>query len=178
MKNRFLLLFLVVVLLAAMLPAAALAAKPAELKVLVRNATGAPAELSLTDANGNVIYQSLPAGVSQFTLTEGSYAFYVSTACGAQSGVWNVNSVKTLYVDCKGETSQVYYSKCEMYGIWENEEAYHPYSNFRWWVRSGWWDDGYKEYLEYLRTDPYYDSYNAYYCNFGVQPSDYFDPKN
>ena len=42
MKNRFLLLLLVAVLLAAMLPAAALAAKPAELKVLVRNATGAP----------------------------------------------------------------------------------------------------------------------------------------
>ena len=52
-------LIVVLALLASLLPAAALAAEPALIDVQVRNQTGAPVDLSLTDADGNIIYQSL-----------------------------------------------------------------------------------------------------------------------
>ena len=120
MKKNFVLILLALALLLAALPTIALAAAPAEVKVFVRNTTGANAELSLTDAAGNKIFKTLEPGVSDFTLTEGLYAAYVSTVCGAYADSWNVNVNKTLYIECKGAAEPVVqYGKCTWVG--ENE---------------------------------------------------------
>ena len=121
MKKNFVLVLLALALLLAALPAVALAAAPAEVKVFVRNTTGAVAELSLTDAAGNKIFKSLEPGLSDFTLTEGLYAAYVSTVCGAYADSWNVNVNKTLYIECKGTAEPVVqYGKCTWVGENEN----------------------------------------------------------
>lgn len=120
MKRKILVLTLVLALLLASLPSAAFAAAPAEVKVLVRNTTGAIAELRLTDADGNKIFKSLEPGVSDFTLTEGAFTVYVSTVCGAYADTWNVHVTRTLYIECKGaDEPVVQYAKC----VWVGENT-------------------------------------------------------
>ena len=117
MKKNLVLVLLVLALLLAALPTVALAAAPAEVKVIVRNTTGAVAELSLTDAAGNKTFKSLEPGQSAFTLTEGMYTIYVSTVCGAYADSWNVNVNKTLYIECKGGSEPVVqFGKCMWVG--------------------------------------------------------------
>ena len=114
MKKQFLIVSLVVALLVSMLPAVALAAAPAEIQVDVRNQTGAVAQVSLTDANGNPIYFSFDAGNSTISLTERYYTAYVSTVCGSYAGQWHVDGKKAIYIECKaGDTAPVVqYDRC------------------------------------------------------------------
>ena len=95
----------IIVLVIAMLLLAAFttafAAKPAEIKVWVRNQTGGELSLSLTDAAGVISFYDLPAGQSELTLVDGKYSYYASGLCGAQSGVWNLPDSATLTIDCK-----------------------------------------------------------------------------
>ena len=126
MRTKLLLLILIVSLLAALLPAAALAAAPAEIKVFVRNNTAAVANLKLVDSAGNPIYIDLEPGLSEFSLEEGQYAWYASTICGANAGNWNMNTTKTLYLECKEDGSPVVqYGKCQyILYPWYTKEAF------------------------------------------------------
>ena len=138
MKRKWIVLTLVLALLLAALPTAALAAAPAEVKVFVRNTTGANAELSLTDAAGNKIFKTLEPGVSDFTLTEGLYAIYVSTVCGAYADNWNVNVNKTLYIECKGGSEPVVqYGKCVWVGENDNVVLRNAGRGARGWSATG-----------------------------------------
>ena len=92
---------LIIFILAATLPMAASAGKPAQLVLNIRNQTGAVVSVDLVDANGNHIYITLEEGVFPVTLIEGIYSYYAILPCGNVSGQWNINIVKTLFLSCK-----------------------------------------------------------------------------
>lgn len=172
MKKQLILITVLVLLLTMLLPAAALAAKPAELAVEVRNQTGAVAELSLTDAVGNVTYKSLPVGVSSFDLTEGRYTYYASTACGAKSGPFNASTKeKILFLGCDNGPV-VQYEACQFVGIWPNHGSYYDMgTDYRWQHLYG----GYDSYTFQEFVD-WYASYGwTSECLVGLQASDYWD---
>lgn len=101
MKKKFVLSFVIALLLISLIPVSAFAAAPADLKVFVRNTTGAEVDLRLTDANGDYIWLTIPAGVSEVELMEGKYEYYAVTNCGTQFGQWNLNVSKQLDIHCK-----------------------------------------------------------------------------
>ncbi len=100
MKKQLLFLFVVIALLASLVPGTVLAGKPTELKVFVHNNTGGEVQLQLVDANGNYQWMTLVAGVSTVMVTEGKYSFYAVTPCGSLAGNWNLNVNKQLNLNC------------------------------------------------------------------------------
>jgi len=100
MKNKVVIWFVLAALLISLIPVSVFAAEPMELKVFVRNSTGAAVDLRLTDANGDFHYMTLDPGVYEVELMEGKYEYYAVTTCGVQVGVWNLNVSKQLMVSC------------------------------------------------------------------------------
>jgi hypothetical protein len=100
MKKQVLFLFVVIALLASLVPGTVLAGKPTELKVFVHNNTGGEVQLQLEDANGNFQWMTLVAGVSTVMVTEGKYSYYAVTPCGPLAGNWNLNVSKQLNLSC------------------------------------------------------------------------------
>ena len=167
MKNKPF-VFLTVVLLVSLLPVAALAAKPAQIRVDVRNQTGAPVDLSLTDTAGNITYQDLPAGNSSFDLTEGKYTYFAATQCGNQSGPFNANVTKVLYLECDG-APVVMYEKCQFVGYSPYiQQLYDPGVMYR--TMQGY---GYPYSYEYYLWS-YGLGENYYKCIYGLQAEDYW----
>ena len=174
-------LIVIISLLAAMLPAAALAAAPAQTKVTVRNTTGAVVSLKLVDAAGNPIYMDLEAGVSTFMLDSGQYQYYISTICGAEAGTWNVDTSKTLYIECKqGDAPVVQYGKCRWViegfvgknGGNARANGFLPNKEFAWADAEQVYQKlvgfGYPFSFDFfLKTYPY-----AFSCRYGVMPED------
>ncbi len=99
MKKTLMIVFLVA-LLAAVLPAGALAGKKNNFKISVRNRTDASAEISAVDANGGKHNFKVGKGWSTIQLPEGRYDYWVSSACGSNAGSWNLNVNKTLWIEC------------------------------------------------------------------------------
>ena len=100
MNKKFFLILVLVAILAAALPMAALAGKQQTFEVSVRNRTGAAAEVRVTSANGKVSMMRVPAGYSTISLAQGVYSYWVSSACGNSAGSWNLNVDKILWIDC------------------------------------------------------------------------------
>lgn len=163
-------LIIVLALLASLLPAAALAAKPAEIEVQVRNQTGAPVDMSLTDADGNITYQTLPVGTSTFELTEGRYTYFAGTLCGNQSGPFNAVKGKLLYLACD-TTPVVLYESCQYVGYnpW-NGDLYDAGTNFRMWRSHGYPHD-YESYL----WENWFLGWQQFSCEYGLTAADYWD---
>ncbi len=99
MKKTLMIVFLVA-LLAAVLPASALAGKKNNFKISVRNRTDASAEISAVDANGGKHNFKVGKGWSTIQMPEGRYDYWVSSACGNNAGSWNLNVNKTLWIEC------------------------------------------------------------------------------
>ena len=170
MKKQFYLI-VVLALVISMLPVAALAGKPAEITVQVRNQTGAPVDMSLTDALGNITYQTLPVGNSTFELTEGRYTYFAATLCGNQSGPFNAVKGKLLYLKCD-VTPVVLYENCQFVSTdWWSGEIYDAGGNYRTLYKAHGFPGDYEEYLAYT----YYLGYQLHECLYGLQPSDYWD---
>ena len=93
-------IFFVVALLSLLPLGIAQAGGHADITVWVRNQTGGDLSLSLTNSEGAVSFFTLPAGVSELELVEGKYTYYASGLCGAQSGVWNLPTNRTLHIGC------------------------------------------------------------------------------
>lgn len=167
MKKQMILIVLLVLMLATLLPAAALAAKPAELDIRVRNHTGASVELSLTDAVGNVTYKSIPAGIGSFTLAEGRYTFYASTVCGVQSGPFNASAKeKVLYLGCD-DGPVVQYESCQLVALWVTDGSYYDAGqDYRHWHDLVIPTFTYEDYLNFWPQTE---------CLVGLQDSDYWD---
>ena len=184
MQKKIVFLLMIVAILASMLPTAAFAAAPAELKVWVRNQTDAVASLQLVDANGNPQFIDVEPGLSHFMLTEGQYTMYVSTVCGAYSETIKVDSTKTLFIDCKdGQTAPVVdYDKCTWVGTGEirfrsSAPEVGPmarFANFDGLIDiEALWDK--------IRNKSPFDSFDDYRmasgytskCLYGLQPEDY-----
>ena len=132
-------LFGLLVLALLVLPMSTLAAAPQEVVVHVRNQTGAPVELSLTNADGVKLFFTLTPGVNNITLLDGLYDFYAGTACGAQAGVWNLPVTTTYYIDCKGQQLNIYKDvECTDKGLYvyheEIETFFIPYGPSPDWV--------------------------------------------
>lgn len=106
MKSRFG-IFVIVLLVLTLLPVSVFAAEPAELDLRVYNRTEGPVSVRLTAADGTLQYLELPVGVSELTLTEGIYEYYVVTSCGTQVGQWNVNVVKELLIKCSEDVLEL-----------------------------------------------------------------------
>ena len=166
--KKHLYLFLVLALLVSALPVAAFAAKPAELKVEVRNQTGAPVDLSLTDSDGVVLYKTLPVGVSSMDLTEGRYTYFAGTACGNQSGPFNAVIGRVLYLECDG-APVVMLEKCQYvaYNPW-NGDMYDPGIEYQHYWK---YDYTYDEYVDYA----WYYYGQDFSCVYGMQGKDYWD---
>ena len=167
MKKQLILITLLVLMLASLLPVAALAAKPAELAVQVRNHTGAAVELSLTDATGNVTYKTIPVGISTFTLVEGRYSYYASTVCGVQSGPFNASTKeKVLYFGCDNGPV-VQYESCQLVALWVEDGSYYDAGqDYRYYHKINIPDWTYEMYLTFWPTTE---------CLVGLQGSDYWD---
>ena len=99
-KGSFTTLLVIFALLTCLLPAAVLAGSPQTHEVEVRNLTGATAEVSVIDAEGHTHFFSIPSGLSFITLEEGVMSYYVGSACGNSSGIWNLSKDKTLWIEC------------------------------------------------------------------------------
>lgn len=138
MKRKLILVLAVVVLLASVFPVSAFAKDMAGVKVWIRNSTGGVVQLSLTDANGNLSYKTVEPGVFEYTLTDGLYGYYASTACGNYAGQWNFSQNKTLILKCVEGTLAIETPyKCEEVGwyatdywglwfmSWTNDGRYH-----------------------------------------------------
>ena len=128
MKHKIVSMFVLAVLIITTLFSSAGASGPVELKVNVRNATGAVVNLRLTDANGMNTFFSLEPGVYPISLTEGVYSYYASLPCGNLAGSWNVNVVKTLYLSCQHDVAFASLKKavatCQYYGSWDSDFEY------------------------------------------------------
>lgn len=158
MKKQLFVVFVIIALLAAVLPVSVFAGSPAELKVEVRNTTGGMIYLDIVDAAGNHIYKSFEAGVFEFDMLEGIYSYYVSTPCGNYAGEWNLNINKTLFVSCKSGEPTVTLDKCVL-GIFY-PWGFVPASNLRrGHVASG--EIG-------VTSRPFYVG-----CYYGLTPEDY-----
>ena len=115
MRTKYFSVFVVVAMLLALLPSTALAsplaAKPSDVTIHVRNQTGVTVQLSLTDAQGNILYFMLDPGVYPITLTEGIYAYYAALPCGPSTGTLNLTNTKILYLSCNDDTPSLNLSR-------------------------------------------------------------------
>jgi hypothetical protein len=123
MKQKRIVLLLLVTILFVTVFGSAAASGPMELRVNVRNASGAVVNLSLTDANGVRTFYHLEPGVYPITVGEGTYYYYASLPCGNLAGVWNVNVVKTLFLSCQKDAAfaslaKNYADGCQYFGTW------------------------------------------------------------
>ena len=110
--------FFVVALLSLLPLAAAQAGGHADITVWVRNQTGGDLSLSLTNSAGAVSFYTLPAGVTELELVEGKYTYYASGLCGAQSGVWNLPTTRTLHIGCVNGTMEMDVVKQCVHGLY------------------------------------------------------------
>lgn len=123
MKQKPIVLLLLVTILFATFFGSASAASQMKLKVNVRNSSGAVVNLGLTDANGVRTFYHLEPGVYPITVDEGTYYYYASLPCGNLAGVWNVNVVKTLFLSCQKDAAFASLAKnfadgCQSLGTW------------------------------------------------------------
>jgi hypothetical protein len=122
MKNKALSILVLLALLLALFPTSAFASAPAPVKVDVRNQTGGTVSLSLTLSGEDPNFKTIEEGVTNFSIEDGVYNYYAITPCGNQSGLWNINVAKTLYITCKSVMPALALSKdstgCEM-GLYE-----------------------------------------------------------
>ncbi len=107
MKRKLLIVLAIVVLIVSVFPAVALAKDKADVKVWIRNSTGSAVELRLIDEFGNNIYKTVEPGVFEYSMVEGKYSYYASTACGNKSGNWNFDASKTLFLNCVNDSLTV-----------------------------------------------------------------------
>ena len=121
MRAKWSIVLIVVLLLSTVAATAASAAKPAEILINFHNRTGGVVSLRLTDAAGMNTFIELQPGVSTETMDDGVYTYYAGTICGAQSGVWNFNVSKDVYIDCEGTNLASLGIHCKKYGSWDED---------------------------------------------------------
>lgn len=162
MKRSVFITLLVSLLLLA-LPFGAMAAAPTEITVHVRNQTGAPVDLALTNADGIKTYITLVVGNNNLTLFDGVYDFYAATTCGGQTGVMNLPASLTYVIDCKtGQASVHKLEECQDKGLYiyfydyvTNKDAYIPWTGYgQKWAGIAPWDNQGEFIGYYLYTAP------------------------
>ncbi len=90
----------ILALLFSLLPASTAFAKSGgSATISVRNQTGGNVTITLYSADGSKTL-TYEVGTSFSTVGAGTYTFYAVTPCGVQSGKFNVNVNKTLYLSC------------------------------------------------------------------------------
>ena len=104
MKKNMIVILVVLALLISVLPTTTVFAKNGNGKkytIEIRNRTGAPVSLILTDAKGlsSQLY-TYQDGMWNITLGTGWYSYRASTACGAVSGMFNLDHRKTISFHC------------------------------------------------------------------------------
>ncbi len=157
----------VISLLCLAVPLSVFAAEPAEIKVFVRNQTGGPVELALTDADGLKTFYSLPAGITELELLDGWYDYYASTQCGAQSGVWNLPTTRSLYIGCKDGmvSTAVVVNGCQKTGLYIYHDfmnpIFIPWTNYgERWAEKAPWDNEHQFVDFYLNQWYLYDGWH------------------
>lgn len=99
-KKMIYAIFVVGLLLVLILPLSVLAGEPQDVTFRIRNATGGPVGLKLTDAVGDITWIEVINPNFETTITEGVYDYYASTICGVESGVMNLTNGKRLTLTC------------------------------------------------------------------------------
>jgi|GEM_PF-3091257 len=144
-------LLVVLGLLFSLLPLNVFAAEPAELDLRVYNRTEGPVSVRLTAADGTLQYLELPVGVSELTLTEGIYEYYIITSCGTQVGQWNVNVVKELLIKCSVDTLELSLQRACPNNRW-GHYYYLPEYYTRWFISFD--EPNGPDWFEWLYNDP------------------------
>lgn len=91
-------------ILALLLPAGAVFAKePVTFEIEFRNQTGGVVSLSIQNKDGYKTFADVPEGVSTMDIPEGIYQYYANTACGVETGTWNMNVKKVAIFKCEAD---------------------------------------------------------------------------
>ncbi len=112
MKKSIFVCFIILALIVSIIPAStALAKKDAEfVNIEVRNMTGAPISVIITDSLG--LYSHLftyEPGVWNLNIQKGQYTYMAATSCGVTEGSANFDRTKKLAFHCRpGAESSVY----------------------------------------------------------------------
>ncbi|MEI6291576.1 MAG: hypothetical protein WCP19_14205 [Chloroflexota bacterium] len=112
MKKTFFVTLIILALIISLLPLSSAFAKREVgfVNVEVRNMTGAPISVVITDALG--LYSNLytyEPGIWYLTIQKGEYLYNASTSCGMVSGSANFDRTKKLAFHCRpGAESSVY----------------------------------------------------------------------
>jgi hypothetical protein len=69
--------------------------------IKIKNRTGGTVMVSLFDEHGKSLFFNYGPGQTNTVLSEGRFHYYVSTPCGNQSGVFNLNVTKELSFSCR-----------------------------------------------------------------------------
>jgi hypothetical protein len=70
------------------------------LTLTIKNRTGGPITVLLTDAEGHHFPFTFAPGVTNQDVFEGHFSYYASTPCGNRSGDLNLNVTKELFFSC------------------------------------------------------------------------------
>jgi hypothetical protein len=102
MKKIVIVVLTILAMLFSTLPATNAVAKKdtGNIFLSVRNRTGGPVHIVLTDANGKKIVFDYPAGMYREMLKQGVFSYYIITPCQKLTGVMNLNVSKQLYFGC------------------------------------------------------------------------------
>ncbi|MEI6291575.1 MAG: hypothetical protein WCP19_14200 [Chloroflexota bacterium] len=112
MKKQIFVILIVMILIIATMPMGSALAKRdvVFVNIQVRNLTGAPVSLIITDSLG--LYSHLyiyEPGIWNLNIEQGEYAYKASTSCGMTSGFANFDRTKKLAFHCNpGAESSVY----------------------------------------------------------------------
>ncbi len=102
MKKTVLVTLVILAMLFSMLPiSSAIAAKVGTSALMIRNQTGAPIAISLTNTAGAKQQYTWAAGVYWKTVPAYIYTYVATTACGPRQGSVNLTRQATLYFTCK-----------------------------------------------------------------------------
>ncbi len=160
MKQKWILVMVVVVLLASVFQIGVFAKDMAEVKVWIRNSTGGVVQLSLTDADGNLRYMTVEPGVFEYSLADGVYGYYASTVCGNYAGQWNFSQNKTLILKCVDDKLAIESPYlCEDFGWYATDD-------WGLWFMS-WTTDGKYRYLDkhdFLQDETHGEYYHAWWA--------------
>ncbi|MEI7845500.1 MAG: hypothetical protein WCK35_06835 [Chloroflexota bacterium] len=104
MKKNIIVILVVLALLVSVFPTSSVFAKHGngnKYTIEIRNRTGAPVSFILTDAKGLFSHlYTYEDGMWNITLGTGWYSYRANTACGAVSGMFNLDHRRTISFHC------------------------------------------------------------------------------
>jgi hypothetical protein len=127
---------LILAVLFSMLPVSTALAKraPDAVTITVKNHTSGKVTVTLTDENNaRYTFTFEEPGMYDFSIPQGHYSYYATTPCGSESGEFNLNVHKELFLSCQdGREIILSKSDCEV-ALWVGSAWQWFETNPAWW---------------------------------------------